>query len=174
MTFDPTDDVAVLERTPAVLRTLLDGLSEDWTHEDAGPETWSARDVVAHLIDAEETNWMVRVRTLLAQGPERRLESFDRFRFRRVDRGETLGELLDRFAELRARNLRELAELELDRRQLELTGEHPELGTVTLGQLLATWVTHDLAHLAQIARVMAKQNREAVGPWAAYLRVLHR
>lgn len=174
MNFDLTDSIAVLERTPTILRTLLAGLSEEWTHNNEGPDTWSAFDVVGHLIDGEETDWMVRVRIILAQGPDRRFEPFERFRHLRVNRGKTLGELLDRFAELRARNLQEIEELELNRDRLQLTGEHPELGSVTLEQLLTTWVAHDLGHLAQIARVMAKQYGEAVGPWEAYLPVLHR
>lgn len=174
MNFDLTDSIAVLGRTPTVLRALLAGLSEEWTQSNEGPDTWSAFDVVGHLIDGEETDWMVRVRIILAQGPDRRFEPFDRFRHLRVNRGKTLGELLDRFAELRARNLQEIEELELNRDQLRLTGEHPELGSVTLEQLLATWVAHDLGHLAQIGRVMAKEYREAVGPWEAYLPVLHR
>lgn len=174
MNFDLDDSMAVLERTPTVLRSLLAGLSEEWTHNNEGPDTWSAFDVVGHLIDAEETNWMPRVRIILAQVPDQRFEPFDRFRHLSVNRGKTLGELLDRFAELRARNLREVEELELNQEQLQLTGEHPELGSVTLEELLATWVTHDLGHLAQTARVMAKQHREAVGPWKAYLSVLRR
>lgn len=174
MNFDLANSIAVLERTPAVLRALLAGLSEEWTHHNEGPDTWSPFDVVGHLIDGEETDWMGRTRLILAQGANRRFESFDRFRHLRINKGKTLAELLDRFAELRARNLQELAELRLSGAQLQLPGEHPEFGAVTLEQLLATWVAHDLGHLAQIARVMAKQYRAAVGPWEAFLPVLHR
>lgn len=174
MDFDLAAGIAVLTRTPSVLRALLAGLPEEWTSRNEGPETWSPFDVVGHLIDGEETDWMPRARSILAQGTERRFEPFDRFRHLRINRGKTLGELLDRFAELRARNLRELQGLRLTREQLRLAGEHPQLGTVTLEQLLATWVVHDLGHLGQIVRVMAKQYGEAVGPWAAYLSVLHR
>lgn len=174
MNFDLAKSIPVLERTPTVLRALLAGLPEEWTHRNEGPETWSPFDVVGHLIDGEEKDWMGRARIILAQDPGRRFEPFDRFRHLRLNQGKTLAELLDRFAELRVRNLRELEGLALGRDQLQLTGEHPELGPVTLEQLLATWVAHDLAHIAQIARVMAKQYREAVGPWAAYLPVLHR
>lgn len=165
---------AVLTRTPAVLRTLLEGLSDGWTHHDEGPDTWSPFDVVGHLIDGEETDWMTRARIILAQGDDRRFEPFDRSRHLHANRGTSLDELLDRFAELRARNLRELKDLDLTEAEFRLTGEHPEFGTVTLGQLLATWVAHDLGHIAQIARVMAKRYHEAVGPWAAYLPVLRR
>jgi hypothetical protein len=174
MKFDPANSIPVLERTPAVLRTLLEGLSEGWTHSNEGPDTWSPFNVVGHMIDGEETDWMERARIIMAQGTNRRFEPFDRFRHLHTSNEQTLTELLNRFGELRARNLKELRQLTLDRTTLHLTGEHPEFGTVTLEQLLATWVAHDLGHLAQIARVMAKQYRDAVGPWQAYLPVLHR
>lgn len=174
MTFDLNQGIAVLERTPRVLRELLGGLPEVWTHENEGPETWSPFDVVGHLIDGEETDWMVRARIILAQGESRRFEPFDRFRHLATNSETPLGELLDRFAELRARNLGDLKALNLGPEELQLAGEHPEFGAVTLEQLLATWVVHDLGHLAQISRVMAKQLRDAVGPWAAYLPVLGR
>ena len=172
--FDLAHGLAVLERTPAVLRALLAGLPADWTHRNEGPETWSPFDVVGHLVDGEETDWMVRVRLLVDRGSDRRFEPVDRFRHLDLNRGKPLTDLLDRFAELRARNLEELRGLELGPGDLRLTGEHPDFGTVTLEQLLATWVAHDLGHLAQISRVMAQQLREAVGPWQAYLPVLHR
>jgi hypothetical protein len=172
--FDLTNSIAVLGRTPGVLRALLAGLSEEWTHRNEGPDTWSPFDVVGHLIDGEETDWMGRARIILAQGTNRRFEPFDRFRHLRMNKGKPLGELLDRFSALRASNLQELERLQLSRDQLRLTGEHPEFGAVTLEQLLATWVVHDLGHLAQIARVMAKQYRDVAGPWEAYLPVLHR
>lgn len=174
MDFDLEKSVAVLERTPSVLRTLLQGLPQEWTCGDEGPETWSPFDVVGHLIDGEETDWMPRARIILAREGDRRFEPYDRFRHLRLNQGKALGELLDRFEELRARNLRDLRELDLTPDQLELTGEHPEFGTVTLEQLLAAWVVHDLGHIAQVARVMAKQYRDAAGPWEAYLSVLHR
>ena len=174
MNFDPAGSIALLERTPTVLRTLLEGLSRDWTHSNEGPDTWSPFNVIGHLIDGEETDWMERARSILAQGTNRRMEPFDRFRHLHTSKERTLTELLNRFAELRASNLKELKRLALDRTTLRLTGEHPEFGTVTLEQLLATWVAHDLGHLAQISRVMAKQYKEAVGPWQAYLPVLQR
>lgn len=174
MNFDLPHAVAVLERTPAVLRVLLADLPPAWIRGTEGPETWSPFDVVGHLIDGEEKDWMARTRIILAQGADRRFEPFDRFRHLQVNQGRTLGELLDRFAELRRRSLADLAALAIGPAQLALTGEHPEFGSVTLEQLLATWVAHDLGHLAQIARVMAKQYTETVGPWQAYLPVLHR
>jgi len=174
MDFDLTDAIAVLERTPGVLRALLEGLPGQWTRRNEGPDTWSPFDVVGHLIDGEEADWMGRARIILTQGADRRFEPFDRLRHLRVNEGKTLEELLDRFAELRARNLLELKALSPGPAELRLTGEHPEFGSVTLEQLLATWVAHDLGHIAQISRVMAKQYHEALGPWEAYLPVLHR
>lgn len=174
MNFDVANGIAVLERTPTVLRALLAGLPEDWTAPNEGPDTWSPFDVVGHLIDGEETDWMGRTRVIVAQGAERRFAPFDRLRHLRRNQGRTLAELLDEFAALRARNLTELRGLNVDGAKLRLTGEHPDFGPVTLEQLLATWVVHDLGHLAQITRVMAKQYGTAVGPWRAYLPVLTR
>ncbi|HKK28439.1 MAG TPA: DinB family protein [Gemmatimonadota bacterium] len=174
MDFDLAEGIAVLRRTPGALHAFLMGLSDDWTRRNEGPDTWSPFDVVGHLIDGEETNWMVRARLILSGREERRFEPFDRFRHLRRSRDRSLPELLDRFAELRAGNLRELEGLDLGEAELRRTGEHPELGPVTLARLLATWVVHDLGHVAQVARVMARQYRGAVGPWEAYLPVLHR
>jgi hypothetical protein len=136
--------------------------------------TWSPRNVVGHLIDGEEDDWMVRARIILGDDPDRRFRPFDRFRHLRERRGDSVGALLDRFAELRAANLASLRALAPTPEDLARTGVHPEFGTVTLRQLLATWVAHDLSHVAQIARTMATQYRDAVGPWAAYLSVLGR
>lgn len=174
MNFDLAHSYAVLERTPGVLRALLAGLPDAWTTPNEGADTWSAFNVVGHLIDGEATDWMARARIILAQGEVRRFAPFDRFRHLTATQGKPLGELLDRFAELRRRNLAELRGLKLGPAELALTGEHPALGVVTLEQLLATWVVHDLGHMAQIARVMAKQYGAAVGPWQEYLPVLHR
>jgi hypothetical protein len=172
--FDLRNGVSILERTPGVLRSLLAGLPDDWTSRNEGPETWSPFDVLGHLIHAEETDWMVRARVILARGGDRRFPPFDRFGHMREREERTVAELLDRFAEARSRNLAELEGLALGPEQLRLTGEHPEFGSVTLEQLLATWVVHDLGRLAQTTRVMARQYREAVGPWQAYLPVLTR
>ena len=174
MNFDLTNGIAVLERTPAVLQACLGGLPTDWTAPNEGPDTWSPFNVVGHLIDNEEVNWMVRARVMLAQGDNRRFAPIGRTGHLQTYQGRPLSELLARFADLRRRNLADLRALRLGPAQLALTGEHPEFGTVTLAQLLATWVAHDLGHIAQIARVMAKQYREAVGPWVAYLPVLTR
>jgi hypothetical protein len=170
--FDLAEGCAILDRTPAILRAWLTDLPEPWVRADEGPNTWSAFDIVGHLIDGEETDWVPRARIILAQGPDRRFVPFDRFRHLRLNAGRPLGELLDRFGSLRAANLETLRGWGLTRAQLALPGEHPELGPVTLDQLLATWVAHDLDHLMQIARVMAKRYTVTVGPWTAYLRVL--
>lgn len=174
MDFDLRKSFMVLERTPRVLRALLEGLSSDWTRPNEGPDTWSPFDIVGHLIDAEETDWMVRAKLILAQGSNRRFEPFDRTRHLSLKAMQRLEQRLDRFETLRRANVAELKSMRLTPEKLDLTGEHPEFGTVTLRQLLSTWVVHDLGHLAQIGRVMAKQYREAVGPWEAYLPVLHR
>ena len=174
MDFDLEKTILVLARTPRVLQSLLAGLPTEWTAPNEGPDTWSAFDVVGHLIDGEETDWMVRARIILAQGDSRRFEPFDRSRHLEENRNRTMAQLLARFEVLRTANLAELRAMHVSPEQLELTGEHPDFGSVTLRQLLATWAVHDLGHLAQISRVMAKQYRDAVGPWEAYLPVLHR
>jgi hypothetical protein len=174
MQFDLSSAILVLERTPQSFRALLGGLTEAWTAPNEGPDTFSAFDNVGHLIHGERTDWIPRARLILEQGPNRRFEPFDRFAQSRETRGKTLAELLDEFASLRAENLSTLRGWNLSEQQLALEGEHPSLGRVTLRQLLAAWVAHDLGHLAQTARVMAKQYREAVGPWRQYLPVLDR
>lgn len=174
MDFDLATGTAVLERTPGTLRALLAGLPPGWTHANEGPETWSPFDVVGHLIYGERANWIPRARLILDQRPERRFTPFDRFAMFRESEGKSLAELLDELARLRAESLATLAGWKLSDADLALEGEHPEFGAVTLRQLLATWVAHDLAHLAQTARVMAKQYRDAVGPWRAFLPVMDR
>lgn len=162
----------VLSRTPSALRAQLAGLSEGWLHADEGPGTYSPFDVVGHLLSGERTDWIPRMRSILDHGEARTFEPFDRDAFRATLEGLDLEARLDAFAEERAANLRSLATLLTDEAQLSLKGTHPDFGTVTAGQLLATWVTHDLSHLAQIARTMAGRQREAVGPWLAYLPIL--
>jgi len=174
MNFDLPNGIAVLERTPLTLRGLLSGLPESWTEPTEGPNTFSAFDNVGHLIHGERTDWIPRAQILLAQGANRRFEPYDRFAQIRESQGKTLAQLLDEFSELRAENLVTLRGWNLTDRELALEGEHPELGTVTLRKLLAAWVVHDLGHIAQTVRVMAKQYREAVGPWRQYLPILDR
>ena len=174
MEFDLTRALEVLERTPSVFRALLGGVSDAWTTPNEGPETFSAFDNVGHLVHLERTDWIPRARIILAQGADRTFAPVDRFAQLRESQGKTMAELLDEFARLRADNLQTLRGWNPGERELALQGEHPALGTVTLRQLLATWTAHDLGHLAQTARVMAKQYRDAVGPWRAYLPVLDR
>lgn len=164
--------VAILSRTPATLDSLLRGLPEGWIGANEGGDTWSPFDVVGHLIQGERTDWMLRTKIILEHGEERAFPTFDRFAQFSASEGKTLENLLDEFAELRRDNLRELAMLKLTNTDLERRGRHPALGVVTLRQLLATWVAHDLDHLMQIARVLARQYADEVGPWRAYLRVI--
>ena len=174
MEFDVALASAVLERTPGMLRALLRGLDPAWTDATEGPETWSPYAIVGHLIHGERTNWVPRAQLILAQGPNRRFVPFDRVAPPRENQSESLDDLLDEFARLRAANLTTLAGWRLTDTELALEGEHPEFGVVVLRQLLASWVAHDLGHVAQVARVMAKQYRDAAGPWRAYLPILTR
>ncbi len=171
-TFDLDEALAVLERTPAVLRGWLSGLPPAWIEADEGPETWNAFDIVGHLIHGERTDWIARARIILEHGESRAFDPFDRFAQFEISKGRELDELLDEFADLRRRNLETLRGFELGPAELARTGRHPELGGVTLGELLATWAVHDLGHIAQIARVMAKRYRAAVGAWRVYIPVL--
>jgi hypothetical protein len=172
MAFDLSSSIDVLRRTPSALRELLRGLAEPLVRSNEGGETFSPFDVVGHLIDGEETDWIPRARIILAGGPEPRFTPYDRFRHRTRNRGRSLEALLDEFVDLRQGNITLLDSLKLTETQLALRGIHPQLGPVTLRQLLATWVVHDLGHLAQVARVIAKQHRDDVGPWVAFLPVL--
>jgi hypothetical protein len=164
----------VLTRTPATLNSLLRRLPDEWALSDEGPDSWSPFDVVGHLIHGEETDWIPRVKTILEYGESRAFEPFDRFAMFERSRGKSLGELLDTFERLRGESLLELERMNLVPEMLGKRGLHPELGVVTLSQLLSTWVVHDLGHVGQVVRVMAKQYGEAVGAWRAYLPVLSR
>ncbi|MFQ5491168.1 MAG: DinB family protein [Phycisphaerae bacterium] len=166
------DAVEVLRATPGVLRSMLAGLSEPWTSNNYGPETFSPFDVVGHLIHGERADWIPRSRIILEKGPAETFEPFDRYVMYEASKGKTLGELLDTFETLRAKNLEALAGFGLDARKLALEGTHPELGRVTLKNLLAMWVVHDLNHIHQIAKCMAYQYRDSVGPWRAYISFL--
>ena len=170
--FDLDEAVAVLERTPAILRAWLSGLPRAWIEADEGADTWSAFDIVGHLIHGERTDWIARARIVLEHGEGRAFDPFDRFAQLEASRGKSLDELLDELGELRRRNLETLRDFDLGAADLGRAGRHPELGRVTLGELLACWAVHDLGHIAQIARVMAKRYRREVGAWQAYLPVL--
>ena len=164
----------VLQRTPAMLKSLLRDLPDNWVVHNEGPGTWSPFDVVGHLIHGEETDWIPRARIILEDGENRSFEPFDRFAMFEKSKGKSLGELLDTFERLRGENLRQLEQMSLTPELLTKRGKHPELGIVTLSELLATWVVHDLGHIAQIVRVMSKQYGNAVGPWRTYLSILNR
>jgi hypothetical protein len=169
--FDLDDAVAILERTPASLAALLAGLPERWVRATEGEGTWSPYDVLGHLVHGEHADWVPRARHILA-GETRPFEPFDRTAQFRESEGKSLGELLEVFSKLRRENVAALAGMKLTDEDLNRRGLHPELGEVTLGQLLATWVVHDLDHVAQVARTMAKAYAEATGPWSAYLSIL--
>jgi len=164
--------VSLLTRTPAALNALLRDLPESWTFRNEGENTWTAFDVVGHLIHGERTDWMPRARMILQFGEARTFEAFDRLAHIQERQGKSLGQLLDEFAGLRSENLGELRALNLREEDLARHGQHPALGVVTLSQLLGTWAAHDLTHLHQISRIMAHQYRGTVGPWKAYLGVL--
>jgi hypothetical protein len=172
MEFSLDHAIPVLTRTPRVLDYMLRDLPDPWIKGTEGPETWSPYDVVGHLVHGERTDWMPRVEHLLTHGESKPFKPFDRFAQFEDSRGKSLGQLLDTFAELRAQSLRRLSGLELGEIDLERPGKHPELGRVTLGQLLATWVAHDLDHIVQVSRVMGRQYSDAVGPWSQYLRII--
>lgn len=172
MEFELAHAIEILERTPATLNALLRNLPESWLVQNEGPETWSPYDVVGHLIHGDETDWIPRAQIILEHGEERAFEPFDRVAMFEESKGKSIVELLDTFAQLRAENLRELESMNLTSDLLDKRGRHPELGVVTLKQLLSTWVVHDLGHIRQVVRVMSKQYGEAVGPWKAYLSIL--
>ena len=175
--FSLAEAIAVLTRTPATLDALLRGLPDTWVHSNEerskdGKDTWSPFDIVGHLIVGERTDWMPRARIILQHGEARPFDPFDRFAQTKESQGKSLEQLLDEFARLRKENLAALQALNLQPQDLTRRGRHPELGVVTLSELLATWAVHDLTHLHQLSRVMAHQYRDAVGPWRAYLGVL--
>ena len=164
--------VAILTRTPAALDAMLRGLPDPWVQAHEGGETWSPFDVIGHLIHGEEADWIARAKIIIEHGDARPFDRFDRLAQFTASAGRTLPELLDEFAALRANNLDELRAFNLTDADLDRRGRHPDLGPVTLRQLLATWVAHDLDHIVQIARVLGHQYADAVGPWRAYLRVI--
>lgn len=170
--FSLPEALAILERTPAVLDAQLRGLPDLWVRSNEGHETWNPYEIVGHLVYAERVDWMPRIQRLLEFGESRSFDPFDRFAQLKESQGKSLATLLDEFAFLRGENLVQLTALDLKREDLSRRGLHPSLGIVTLSQLLATWATHDLNHLHQLARVMAFQYSEAVGPWSIYLGVL--
>ena len=172
MDFDLESGIAVLERTPKVMRAWLQGLPDSWVFNDEGGESWSPFDVLGHFIHGERTDWIPRAEIILSENQDKTFEPFDRWAQFQDSQGKSLDELLDTFEALRAKNLEKLRGFDLQPADYERTGIHPDLGTVTLKQLLATWVAHDLNHLGQIAEVMARHYRDAVGPWREYIDIL--
>ena len=170
--FNLNEAVAILTRTPATLNSLLRGLPGIWVRSNEGEDTWSAFDIVGHLVVGERNDWMPRVRILLESGETRPFEPFDRFAQFNLNQENSVDQLLDDFQRLRLHNLTALAALNLQQESFNRRGKHPALGVVTLSELLATWAVHDLTHLHQLSRVMAHQYRDLVGPWRAYLGVL--
>jgi hypothetical protein len=172
MTFSLQQSLVILRRTPSVLKSLLIGLDSQWTHANYGDNTFSPFDVVGHLIQADRSNWMVRLRIILESGESQPFPVFDRYAMYKTDQGKSIDELLHTFAEVRARNLQDLESLNLSPEMLDLRGMHPALGSATARQLLASWVVHDLGHTHQIVKAMAFQYRDEVGPWNQYLAIL--
>ena len=172
MEFHLEDVTDILRRTPATLNSLLRHLPEAWVRGNEGAQSWSPYEIIGHLIHGEETDWIPRAKIILNEGEARPFAAFDRFAMLQQSQGPPLAELLDTFAQWRETSLAELAGLNLTAAALEKRGRHPELGLVTLRQLLSTWVAHDLGHIAQVTRVMARQYRAEVGPWQAYLSIL--
>ncbi len=172
MHFNLDQATDILSRTPIILRSMLGNLPNEWTFGNEGNQTWSPFDVLGHLIHGERTDWIPRIKLILEAGESKIFEPFDRFAQYEVSKGKSMKELLATFEELRSNNIEALNKMNITEEDLKNRGKHPELGAVTLEELIATWVVHDLDHLVQISRTMAKQYKEAVGPWQAYLSVL--
>ena len=172
MNFSLAQSIEILERTPMILTAWLDGLSPEWTSANEGPDTWSAYDIVGHLIHGEKTDWITRAEIILSDQPDKTFKPFDRFAQFEDSKNKTLRQLLTSFDELRAKNIKKLQSLNISEQNLNRTGLHPAFGTVTLVQLLSTWAVHDLDHISQIARVLAKRYKDDTGPWVAYLKIL--
>ncbi len=173
MEYQLTEAIEVLERTPKVLEQLLSGLSDSWIINNEGPDTWSPYDIVGHLIHGEKTDWIPRTNIILSDG-DKKFTPYDRFAQFTESKGKSLQQLLTEFRELRQQNISILLSKNLTDADLNKTGIHPDFGSVILKQLLSTWVAHDLTHISQIVRVMAKQYKAEVGPWTAYVSVLNK
>ncbi len=171
MNFNLDKSILILERTPVVLEQLLSGLPDDWTKNNEGGDTWSPYDVLGHLIHGERTDWMARLKIIL-NGSHETFPVFNRTAMFEESKGKSLGDLLTEFKSVRAENLKTLRSLGLTEKDFDRTGIHPKFGEVKLRQLLSTWTIHDLTHIAQIARVMAKQYKQEIGPWLEYMRLV--
>lgn len=172
MEFRFEEAIEILERTPGTLRSLLSGLSGSWIGCNEGEETWNAFEVVGHLIEGEKNNWIPRIETIISKGETVTFPPIDRFSHLHQNAEKTMEQLLSEFAELRQENLKKLISFVRPHTDLEQTGIHPEFGIVKLREQISTWVVHDLDHIYQITRVMAKRYQEDVGPWKAYLRIV--
>ncbi len=172
MIFSLSKTVEILEKTPTVLLQLVRGLSDEWVFSNEGEGTWSVFDVIGHLIHGEKTDWMTRTEIILFEGDNKNFKEFDRFAQFTASKGKTLYQLLEEFKQVRENNLERLHKLNLSEKDYNKTGIHPAFGAVTLSQLLSTWVVHDLDHIAQISRIMAKQYKDQTGPWINYLKIL--
>lgn len=172
MRFELKQAVEILSQTPETVRSLLGNLSDEWTKSNGDAENWTPFDIVGHYIHGEETDWIPRAEIILAQGENPTFNAFDRFAQFEKSKGKTLGELLEIFADLRRKNIEKLRRMNLTPEKLNLKAKHPELGEVSLEQLLATWVVHDLTHIRQIVTFMAQNYSENVGVWREYLSIL--
>ena len=172
--FELGKSISILERTPDVLESLLNGISDDWLKNNEGKDTWSPYNVLGHLIHNELTDWMPRIKLILSDKEDKTFEPFDRFAHLEYDQTIPIGRLLKEFGDLRKKSLRELKNLELKETTLSKTGNHPAFGEVNVKQLISSWVVHDLGHIGQMVRVMAKQYKDEVGPWVDYLSILNR
>lgn len=174
MEFDLNDSIEILQSTPSTIKSLVSGLPEKWTIQNEGPDTWSPFDIVGHLIHGEETDWIPRIEIILKQGNNLTFTPFDRFAQFEISIGKTIAQLLAEFEIKRINNLGILKAKNLTVSDLELPGIHPELGDVKLKHVIAAWVVHDFSHISQISKVMAKQYKERIGPWAAYMSIVNR
>jgi hypothetical protein len=174
MKFDLEKSISILERTPVVLNSYLKGLSEDWTNHNEGENTWSPFDILGHLIVGEKTDWITRTQIIVSDNPDKNFKPFNMAAQFEYGKGKSLEHLLSEFEVLRNENLKKLRAMKLTDKQMSLTGFHPEFGEVSLKELVSTWVAHDLGHIAQISRVMAKQYKSEVGPWIKYLGILNK
>ncbi|MBS4063424.1 MAG: DinB family protein [Chitinophagaceae bacterium] len=172
MKFETNKSIQILEKTPSVLQALLENMDEDWVMNNEGPETFSPYDVVGHLIHGEKTDWVPRAKIILEHGVSKPFEPYDRFAQYEESKGKTIAQLLEEFELLRKQNIQWLQSLNLTNEDFEKKGMHPSLGAVSLKNLLSTWVVHDLTHIAQVTRVMAKQYKEEMGPWPQFFRIL--
>jgi DinB superfamily len=172
MDFSINKSIEILERTPSVLKQLTNNLSADWITNNEGGETWSVFDVIGHLVHGDKTDWMTRIEIILSKGTEKAFKSFDRFAQLEESKGKSLEQLLNEFKNIRESNLQKLRGFNLRENDYVKTGVHPKFGIVTLSQLISTWTVHDLGHISQISRVMAKQYKEQTGPWIEYLKIL--